>query len=103
MAIAAVVVAAVAAVVGGFLTSRHLTQKRREALTAVANGLGFRYSPDDPFDTLALPFSLFDRGDGRGVENVLWGMAGNLAVRLCDYRYYDESTPPNRRRPPSHH
>src|SRR4029079_3268736 len=61
-------------------------------LAAVAGSLGFRYSIADPFDLLALPFSLFDRGDGRGVENVLWGMVGNLAVRLCDYWYYDETT-----------
>jgi hypothetical protein len=77
-------VVVVAVVVGGFLISRYITQKRRDALTKVANGLGFRYSPDDPFDTLALPFPRFERGDGRGIENVLWGMAGNLVVRLFD-------------------
>jgi hypothetical protein len=91
MEIALVVIVVVAVVVGAYLTSRYITQKRRDALAAAARGLGYRYSVDDPFDTLALPFSLFERGDGRGVENVLWGLAGNLAVRLCDYWYYDES------------
>ena len=92
MQIAVVVVVVVVAVVGGYLISRQITQKRRAALTAVATSLGFRYAPDDPFDTVDLPFALFRRGDGRGVENVLWGVAGNLAVRVCDYWYYDEST-----------
>ena len=69
----------------------------------MASSLGFRYSPDDPFDTVDLPFALFNRGDGRGVENVLWGMAGNLAVRLCDYWYYDESTDSNGSRHRSYH
>jgi hypothetical protein len=92
MGIAVVIVVAVAVVVGGYLISRQITQKRHAALTAVANSLGFRYSPDDPFDTVALPFALFGRGDGRGVEDVLWGMAGNLSVRLFNYWYYDEST-----------
>ena len=95
MQVAAVVVLAVAVVVGGYLISRYITQKRRDALTAVAYRLGFQYSPDDPFDTLALPFSLFERGDGRGVENVLWGTAGNLMVRLYDYWYYEERTDSN--------
>jgi hypothetical protein len=103
MQVAAVVVVVVAVVVGGYLISRYITQKRRDALTAVANSLGFRYSPDDPFDTLALPFALFGRGDGQGVENVLWGIAGNLTVRLCDFWYYDESTDSNGSRHRSYH
>jgi len=99
MQIAVVVVVVVVAVVGGYLISRQITQKRRAALTAVATSLGFRYAPDDPFDTVDLPFALFRRGDGRGVENVLWGVAGNLAVRVCDYWYYDV----DRRARPGHH
>ena len=92
MGIALVVFVVAVVVVGGYLISQHIAKKRRDALAAVANNLGFRYSIDDPFDTLGLPFSFFERGDGRGVENVLWGMAGNLAVRICDFWYYDESS-----------
>ncbi len=103
MGVVAVVVVVVAALVGGYLISRRITQKRQVALTAVAGSLGFRYSPDDPFDTVELPFALFKRGDGRGVENVLWGMAGNLAVRLCDYWYYDQSTDSNGSRHRTYH
>ncbi|TML86731.1 MAG: hypothetical protein E6G06_19915 [Actinobacteria bacterium] len=103
MQIAVVVVVVVVAVVGGYLISRQITQKRRAALTAVATSLGFRYAPDDPFDTVDLPFALFRRGDGRGVENVLWGVAGNLAVRVCDYWYYDESTDSKGGRSRSYH
>jgi hypothetical protein len=92
MAIVLVVLVAVAVLVVGIAVSRYLIQKRRDAFAAVAATLGLRYSVDDPFDTVSLPFALFGKGDGRGVENVLSGMAGNLAVRLCDYWYYDKTT-----------
>ena len=92
MQIAVVVVVVVVAVVGGYLISRQITQKRRAALTAVATSLGFRYAPDDPFDTVDLPFALFRRGDGRGVE-----------MREFDYWYYDESTDSKGGRSRSYH
>jgi len=67
-------------------------QKRREGFVTMAMQLGFQYSPQDPFGILAEPFALFQKGDGRGVENVLWGRWQDLDVRLFDYWYYDEST-----------
>ena len=103
MGVVVVVFVVVVAIVGGYVISRRITQKRRAALTAVAGSLGFRYSPDDPFDTVDLPFALFKRGDGRGVENMLWGIAGNLAVRLCDYWYYDQTTDSNGSRHRTYH
>jgi len=67
-------------------------RKRREGFATIAMQLGFEYSPQDPFGILAEPFALFEKGDGRGVENVLWGRWQGLDVRLFDYWYYEEST-----------
>jgi hypothetical protein len=66
--------------------------ERQRQLAALAQGQGLEFSIDDPFDTLGEPFSLLQRGDGRGVENVLWGDWQGLEVRAFDYWYYEEST-----------
>lgn len=67
-----------------------LKQRRRRAFRAFAAKAGLAFHPDDPFGTVHLPFALFDEGDGRGIENVCWGTAGDLEVRVFDYWYYDE-------------
>ena len=41
---------------------------------------------------LAEPFALFQKGDGRGIENVLAGAYQAVDVKAFDYWYYDEST-----------
>jgi hypothetical protein len=66
--------------------------ERQRQLAALAHGHGLDFSIDDPFDTLGEPFSLLQRGDGRGVENVLWGEWQGLELRAFDYWYYEEST-----------
>jgi hypothetical protein len=75
--------------------SFYLRQKRRDELAAVAKRLGLTYSIEDTANCLALPFALFDKGDGRGTENLLVGTWSGLAVRGFDYWYYDESTDAN--------
>lgn len=82
------VVLAIAIAVGTW----YLREQRRKEIAAVAARLGFRYSREDPFGLVDLPFALFGRGDGRGCENVLWGSASGRDVRLFDYWYFDEST-----------
>jgi hypothetical protein len=66
-------------------------KKRREALANAAKQLGLQYAQDDPLGTLGLPFALLTKGDGRGVENVMWGSWQGLDVREFDYWYYEES------------
>jgi hypothetical protein len=66
--------------------------ERRRQFAALALGHGLDFSIDDPFDTLGEPFPLLRRGDGRGVENVLWGTWQGLEIRAFDYWYYEEST-----------
>jgi hypothetical protein len=86
------IVLALAAVGGvawfGFVQKK----KRREAFALMATQLGLEYFAQDPFGTLSAPFAFFEKGDGRGVENVLSGTWQDLQVRLFDYWYYDEST-----------
>lgn len=72
--------------------SWYAKKKRREELAAAARQLGLQYSADDMFGSLALPFGLFDKGDGRGTENVLWGAWQGMDLREFDYWYYDETT-----------
>jgi hypothetical protein len=66
--------------------------ERQQQFGALALGHGLDFSIDDPFDTLGEPFALLRRGDGRGVENVLWGEWKGLEIRAFDYWYYEEST-----------
>ena len=72
--------------------SYYAKKKRREGFALVARQLGMEYWPEDPFGLLAEPFALFQKGDGRGIENVLAGAYQAVDVKAFDYWYYDEST-----------
>jgi hypothetical protein len=72
--------------------SYYFKKKRREGLAFAAKQLGMRFALTDPFDTLTEPFDLLRKGDGRGVENVMWGEWQGIECRLFDYWYYEEST-----------
>jgi hypothetical protein len=85
-----VVFIAIAAAIAYF--SFQAKKKRRLAFAAMAKQLAFQYAINDPFNTLAEPFALFGKGDGRGVENVLWGTWNGMEARVFDYWYYEEST-----------
>ena len=81
------------AVAGGIAYgSYYFKKKRREGLAFAARQMGMQFALTDPFDTLAEPFDLLRKGDGRGVENVMWGVWNGLECRLFDYWYYEEST-----------
>lgn len=76
---------------GAAAWSYYAKKKRRDELAFVARQLGLSYAADDPFGILAEPFELLGRGDGQGVENVLWGAYQGLDVRAFDYWYYTET------------
>lgn len=67
-------------------------KKRRLALQAFAKQYGLQYSTSDPFGMLSYAFTLFQRGDGQGIENVVWGDWQGSNVRAGDFWYYTEST-----------
>jgi Protein of unknown function (DUF3137) len=87
-----------ALVVGGVALSFYLKAKRREAFRTFARNHGLQYSQRDPFGLLGWPFSLFHRGDGRGIENVVWGSWDGEPMQAFDYWYYTESTDSKGRR-----
>ncbi|HXF71312.1 MAG TPA: hypothetical protein VNO79_01710 [Actinomycetota bacterium] len=74
----------------GVWLSWYLKAKRRKELALAASQLGLSFAPVDPFGCLGYPFALLRRGDGRGVENVLWGTWQGMPVRAFDYWYYEE-------------
>jgi hypothetical protein len=75
----------------------HVRLQRQRSMGALAANQGLDFSIADPFGTLGEPFSLLEKGDGRGVENVMWGTWHELQVRAFDYWYFDESTDSNGR------
>lgn len=82
---------AVVAVVAGLLISWHLKMRRREDLASFALAHGLEFSARDPFGLLGLPFRFLAKGDGRGVENVLWGSQGDRPLKAFDYWYFEEN------------
>lgn len=67
-------------------------KKRRLALQAFAKQYGMQYSTQDPFALVNYSFSLFQKGEDQGVENVLWGDWQGLPVKAADFWYYTETT-----------
>jgi hypothetical protein len=67
-------------------------KQRRLGFAHVARQLGLTYTQDDPYGLVGAPFELFQKGDGRGVENVIAGTWQGIEVRAFDYWYYEESS-----------
>lgn len=80
-----------------------MKQRRRDALGEFALAHGLEYSTTDPFGLVDRSFRLFQQGDGRGCENVVWGPWQGLPVKEADYWYYTESTDSNGNRTKSYH
>jgi len=79
--------------IGGLILGYYLKKRRRQEMQTFAGQNGLQFSTSDPFGILGWPFALFGRGDGRGVENVVWGSWKDRdPVTVCDYWYYDQST-----------
>ena len=67
-------------------------QRRRAGFIQMAHQLGLTYSSFDAFGLLGYPFALFQRGDGRGIENVVYGDWQETHVIAFDYWYYEETS-----------
>lgn len=79
--------------IGGIFLSYYFKKRRREEMHAFALQHGLTFSAEDVSGIVGWPFSLFGRGDGRGVENVASGMWKEKdPVSAFDYWYYTEST-----------
>jgi hypothetical protein len=100
---AAVVVVAVLVAGAVWYFRFQLRQKRIANLMLVAHRLGFEFSVDDVNNTMGFPFDLFGRGDGQGIENVMWGERNGVPTRAFDFWYYDETTDTKGHRSRSYH
>ena len=89
---ALVIVLFVVVVAGAAAVSFYLKQKRRDELAVFATQQGLQYSADDTVGLIDPSFRLFQQGDGRGSENVVWGTWQGLPLAEGDYWYYTEST-----------
>src|SRR3990172_6322960 len=69
----------------------YLKKKRRQELALAAKQLGLEFSLVDTLGGIGYPFALFQKGDGRGCENVMWGTWQGLPLREFDYWYYVKS------------
>jgi hypothetical protein len=67
-------------------------QRRREFLHQWALQHAFEYAADDNGLPRQYPFALFDRGEGRGCDNVIKGTWDGVPVVAADYWYYTTST-----------
>lgn len=99
----------VAAVVGVLAYLSHLQQKRRrEELAALAEQLGWRFSPhrDSSHDDQYAHFEIFRRGHGRCAYNTLWGEltveGRSFAAKMGDFRYKTTSGSGKNRRTQTH-
>ena len=72
-----------------------MKERRRAGFRQMATQLHLTYSEEDPLGILGYPFTLLHRGDGQGVENVVYGPWQEIDVVAFDYWYYDESTDSN--------
>lgn len=94
----ALFVLVIAAIIAGLIGTYLLQQKRRKEFVALAASLGWQYTHGDSFGLLGLPFELLRRGDGRGIDHVIWGAAEDHNVRAFEYWYYETSTDAEGRR-----
>ena len=78
--------------IGVALIAYYARKRRIQEWQQTAAHLGFQYSTDDPFDLVTLPFSLFQRGEGRGSENVVWGQKDGLDIKAFEFWFYTESS-----------
>jgi hypothetical protein len=69
-----------------------MKERRRAGFRQMATQLRLTYSEEDPLGILGYPFTLLHRGDGQGVENVVYGPWQETDVVAFDYWYYAEST-----------
>jgi hypothetical protein len=81
-----------AAMIGAAYLQYRARLARMNTIAAIGRTVGFTFSAKDTDHIVSMPFVLFSKGDGRGVECVLAGTHDGLPMRLFDYWYYDETS-----------
>jgi len=68
-----------------------MQRARRQGFLRMATQLNLSYSRGDPLGLLGYPFTLFTKGDGRKLENVVYGTWQEADVTAFDFMYYEDS------------
>jgi len=68
-----------------------IRRRRRGGFRQMSTQLSLGYSKDDALGLLGYPFTLFTRGDGRAVENVIWGPWQEVDVVAFDFMYCEQN------------
>ena len=74
-------------VVGGIVLALYMDKKRREAWQAVAESMGFSFTPKDTAFHEGRSFRIFTKGSGRKGKNILAGEAQGVRLCMADYQY----------------
>jgi hypothetical protein len=98
-----IVVVLLAVAVGAAYLNYRNRKMRETAVAALARRIGFTYSTVDTDHIVDMPFVLFSKGDGRGVELVISGQHNGVPLRVFDYWYYDETSDSQGSRSRSYH
>lgn len=69
------------------LIQYEIKRRRQQAFAALAAKLGLSYAPSDQWGLDRLPFALFQKGDRRRAENVVWGTHNGNDIKAFDYWY----------------
>jgi hypothetical protein len=91
--VAVIIIAVVLLASAGWTAwSRFQVQGREAQIPVMAASKGLHFAKDDPFNSKVLAFSLFQRGDGSRLENVVWsdsdGGPAGLQARVFDFGWY---------------
>jgi hypothetical protein len=68
-----------------------MKRARRQGFLRMATQYSLSYSQGDPLGLLGYPFTLFTKGDGRMLENVVYGTWQEADVTAFDFMYYEQS------------
>jgi hypothetical protein len=103
---ALVVLISVVLIVGAIAVAYMQYRKRQariQAVMALAQRVGFRFSLGDADRVVDMPFTLFTKGEKRGIELVITGEHHGVPMRMFDYWYYDETSDSHGNRTRSYH
>lgn len=73
--------------IGSYYLQYQGRQARARAVAALAQRMGFTFSPDDGTGIADMPFGLFRIGNTRRAQFVVSGVHNDLPLRIFDYQY----------------
>ena len=84
-----IVVAVAAVALGSIWWEREQRRRRHADFSAGSGAMGLESAEGDALGLLDEPFTIFGRGDGRGIDSSARGAINGTPVQVCDYWFYD--------------